>query len=113
SGGRVGVPGTHLQDPDTPAAAAAYLDGVFSAQYPRMTETFLRSAPEMARFVERYSAHRFAACPRYPDYDPSRPGATTGGRALDAEPIDTGNLTPLPPHILFPPPYLPTSFADS
>ena len=81
SGGRVWVPGNHLQDTDTPAAAAAYLDGVFGAEYPHMTEAFLHSAPEMARFVERHSAHRFAACPRYPDYAPSRPGATTGGRA--------------------------------
>ena len=112
SGGRVWVPGNHLQATDTPAAAAAYLDGVFSAQYPHMTEAFLHSAPEMARFVERHSAHRFAACPRYPDYDPSRPGATTGGRALDAEPIDTGKLTPLAADILVPPGYLPMSFAD-
>jgi choline dehydrogenase-like flavoprotein len=94
SGGRVWVPGNHLSGGDTPAAAAAYLDGVFSGQYGHMTEVFLRTAPEMALFVERNSAHRFAACPRYPDYDPSRPGATTGGRALDTAPIDTGKLTP-------------------
>jgi 3-oxosteroid 1-dehydrogenase len=112
SGGRVWVPGNHLQEGDTPAAAAAYLDGVFSDQYRHMTETFLRSAPEMALFVERHSAHRFAACPRYPDYHSSRPGATAGGRALDAEPIDTGKLTPLVAGILVPPGYLPMSFAD-
>ena len=112
SGGRVWVPGNHLQEADTPAAAAAYLDGVFSGRYPHMTETFLRTAPEMALFVERHSAHRFAACPRYPDYDPSRPGATAGGRALDSEPIDTGPLTPLVADILIPPGYLPMSFAE-
>jgi succinate dehydrogenase/fumarate reductase flavoprotein subunit len=112
SGGRVWVPGNYLSGTDPPAAAAAYLDGVFSRRYPHMTEAFLHSAPEMARFVERHSAQRFAACPRYPDYDPSRPGATTGGRALDAEPIDTGKLTPLTADILVPPGYLPMSFAD-
>jgi hypothetical protein len=112
SGGRVWVPCNHLQDSDTPAAAAAYLDGVFSDKYRHMTEAFLRTAPEMARFVERHSAHRFAACPRYPDYDPSRPGATAGGRALDSEPIDTSKLTPLAADILVPPGYLPMSFAE-
>jgi len=112
SGGRVWVPCNHLQDSDTPAAAAAYLDGVFSDRYRHMTEAFLRTAPEMARFVGRHSAHRFAACPRYPDYDPSRPGATAGGRALDSEPIDTSKLTPLAADILVPPGYLPMSFAE-
>jgi succinate dehydrogenase/fumarate reductase flavoprotein subunit len=112
SGGRVWIPGNHLQRSDTPAAAAAYLDGVFGARYPHMTEAFLRTAPEMALFVERHSAHRFAACPHYPDYDPSRPGATAGGRALDSEPIDTGQLTPLAADILVPPGYLPMSFAE-
>src|SRR5262249_47401041 len=73
---------------------------------------FRRRAPEMALFVERPSAPRFAACPRSPDYAPSRPGATAGGRALDTEPIDTGKLTPLAADILVPPGYLPMSFAD-
>src|SRR5262249_58608878 len=48
SGGRVWVPGNHLQDGDTPAAAAAYLDGVFSGRYPHMTQAVLRTAPQMA-----------------------------------------------------------------
>ena len=66
SGGRVWVPGNHLQDGDSLAAAQGYLAGVFSGRYPEMTETFLRTAPDMLRFVESHSAHRFAACPGYP-----------------------------------------------
>jgi len=112
SGGRVWVPCNHLQDGDTPGAAAAYLDGIFSDRYRHMTEAFISTAPEMARFVERRSAHRFAACPRYPDYHPSRPGATLGGRALDAEPIDISTLASLTARILVPPGYLPMSFAE-
>jgi 3-oxosteroid 1-dehydrogenase len=112
SGGRVWVPGNHLQDGDSLDAAAAYLDGVFSDRYPQMTETFLRTAPEMLRSVEQNSAHRFAACPGYPDYDPGRPGATAGGRALDMAPIDTRRLTPLAADILVPPGYLAMSFAE-
>jgi 3-oxosteroid 1-dehydrogenase len=108
SGGRVWVPGNHRQDGDSPAAAAAYLDGVFSDRYPEMTETFLRTGPEMLRFVERHSTHRFAACPgylplsfaewdrwRYPDRfdwdllaERDRAGIRTGGVALVAGLLD-------------------------
>jgi len=112
SGGRVWVPCNHRQNADTPAAAAAYLDGIFSDRYRHMTEAFIATAPEMARFVEHHSPHRFTACPRYPDYDPSRPGATLGGRSLDMEPIDITKLTPLATDILVPPGYLPMSFAE-
>jgi succinate dehydrogenase/fumarate reductase flavoprotein subunit len=112
SGGRVWVPANHLQDGDTPGDAIAYLDGIFSPRYHHMTSTFVSTAPEMARFVERHSAHRFVPCPRYPDYDLSRPGATVGGRCLDAEPIDIRKLTPLAGDILTPPGYLPMSFAE-
>jgi 3-oxosteroid 1-dehydrogenase len=112
SGGRVWVPGNHLQDGDSPAAAAAYTGGVFSDRYPEMTEAFLRTGPEMLRFVESHSAHRFATCPTYPDYHPARPGATTGGRALDMVPIGIRRLTPLAADILAPPGYLPLSFAE-
>jgi 3-oxosteroid 1-dehydrogenase len=112
SGGRVWVPGNHLQEADSLPEATRYLDGVFSDRYPEMTDTFLSAGPEMLRFVERHSAHRFFACPTYPDYDPARPGATTGGRALDMVPIDTRRLTPLAASILAPPGYLPMSFAE-
>lgn len=112
SGGRVWVPGNHLTDGDTPAAAASYLDGIFSPCYRPMTEAFLSTAPEMARFVERHSPHRFVPCRQYPDYHQSHPGATLGGRALDTQPIDTSQLSPRASEILLPPGYLPMSFAD-
>jgi 3-oxosteroid 1-dehydrogenase len=112
SGGRVWVPAGDLSDGDTPAAAAVYLDGIFSDRYRHMTEAFIATAPEMTRFVERYSEHRFVACRRYPDYDPSRPGATLSGRALDMAPLDTSKLTPLARNILLPPGYQPMSFAE-
>jgi succinate dehydrogenase/fumarate reductase flavoprotein subunit len=112
SGGRVWVPGNHLQHGDSLAAGAKYLAGLYSGRYPEMTEAVLRSGPEMLRFVEEHSAHRFAACPGYPDYDPGRPGATDGGRALDMMPVDTHQLTPLTADILRPPGYMPMSFAE-
>jgi 3-oxosteroid 1-dehydrogenase len=112
SGGRLWVPGNHLQHGDSLAAGAKYLAGLYSDRYPELTEAVLHSGPEMLRFVERHSAHRFAACPGYPDYDPGRAGATDGGRALDMMPIDTRGLAPLPAGILRPPGYLPMSFAE-
>jgi 3-oxosteroid 1-dehydrogenase len=112
SGGRVWVPGNHLQHGDSVAAAAKYVAGLYSERYPEMTATVLSTGPDMLRFVEKHSAHRFAACPGYPDYDPGRAGATEGGRALDMLPIDTRQLTPLAAGILRPPGYLPMSFAE-
>ncbi|MCW2909570.1 MAG: 3-oxosteroid 1-dehydrogenase [Actinomycetia bacterium] len=112
SGGRVWIPAGDLSGGDTPAAAAAYLDGIFSHRYRHMTEAFIATAPEMARFVEGHSEHRFVACRRYPDYDPSRPGATLRGRALDMLPLDSRKLDPLARNVLLPPGYLPMSFAE-
>ena len=44
-----------------------------------MTAAVLHSGPDMLRFVEQHSAHRFAACPGYPDYDPGRAARPTAG----------------------------------
>jgi 3-oxosteroid 1-dehydrogenase len=112
SGGRVWIPAGDLSGGDTPAAAGAYLDGIFSHRYRHMTEAFIATAPEMARFVEGHSEHRFVACRRYPDYDPSRPGATLRGRALDMLPLDSRKLDPLARNVLLPPGYLPMSFSE-
>ncbi len=114
SGGRVWIPCNHLpeDDGDTPEAARAYLRGLFSDRYPQMTEAFIANGPAMLRFVEEHSAHRFVACPTYPDYHPSLPGARLGGRAMDAALIDLTKLTPLTGAILVPPGYLPLTHAE-
>lgn len=112
SGGRLWIPGNDLSDGDQAAAGAAYLAGLFSDRYQPMTEMFLSTAVELARFIERHTAHRFAVCAGYPDYHPDRAGATVSGRALDSQPLDTSGLTPLVADILVPPGYLPMSFAE-
>ncbi len=114
SGGRVWVPCNHLPEnaADTPDAARRYLHGLFGDRFGEMTEVFLESAPEMARFVEAHSAHRFVACPRYPDYDPARPGATLGGRCLDMLPINLTQLDLPSAAIRTPPGYLPMTHAE-
>jgi 3-oxosteroid 1-dehydrogenase len=93
SGGRVWIPanGYPENEGDTVAAARIYLSGLFPDQYAHMTEAFLAHGPEMLRFVEKQSPHRFAACAGYPDYHPGRAGATTGGRCLDMEPVVKGD----------------------
>lgn len=114
SGGRVWVPCNHCPEnaADTPAAARAYLRALVPARYAQMTDAFLESAPAMARFVETASPHRFAACPHYPDYHPSLPGATLGGRCLDMHPADLRQRTPLASLIRVPPGYLPFTHAE-
>jgi succinate dehydrogenase/fumarate reductase flavoprotein subunit len=114
SGGRVWVPCNHCPEnaSDTARAARAYLHAAVPARYRHMADAFIDHAPAMARFVESSSAHRFAACPRYPDYHPSRPGATLGGRCLDMRPADLRPLTPLTSLIRIPPGYLPMTHAE-
>lgn len=114
SGGRVWVPGHHLpgNEGDAPDAARVYLHRLFGERYPHMTEAFVGSAPAMARFVEQHSPHRFVTCPHYPDYHPSLPGASLGGRALDMKPIDLTALTPLAKAVQVPPGYLPMTHAE-
>lgn len=113
-GGRVWVPANHCPENsgDTPEAARAYLDGLFPARYAHMTAAFVANAPEMARFVEARSPHRFAACPHYPDYHPERIGATLGGRCLDMEPAELCAMVPQARQVRMPPGYLPMTHAE-
>jgi 3-oxosteroid 1-dehydrogenase len=113
-GGQVWVPANHFPENagDSPAAARAYLDWLLPGQYAHMTEAFVSRAGEMARFVETRSTHRFAACPRYPDYYPGRPGATLGGRCLDMLPADLSAIVPLARQVRVPPDYLPMTHAE-
>lgn len=114
SGGRVWVPGNHCPASagDTPQSALEYLRALVPARHGRMIEAFTESAPAMARFVESASPHRFVAAPSYPDYHPSLPGATVGGRCLDMEPADLRQRTPLASLVRVPPGYLPFTHAE-
>jgi succinate dehydrogenase/fumarate reductase flavoprotein subunit len=114
SGGRVWVPGNHFQRQPRAdrQAAAGYLAGIFDPGQRRMSDAFLDAAPAMVRFVEGHTAHRFAPCPDYPDYHPHRPGATLGGRCLDARPLSLDGLHPLVDRVLMPHGYLPMTHAE-
>ncbi|MGC9665405.1 FAD-dependent oxidoreductase [Planosporangium sp. 12N6] len=114
SGGRVWVPGNRFQpDPEADRrAAGTYLAGIFDPGYGHLTEAFLDAVPEMARFVEAHTAHRFAPCPHYPDYHPDRAGATLGGRCLDMAPLHLDALVPLAARVRVPPGYVPVTHAE-
>jgi 3-oxosteroid 1-dehydrogenase len=113
-GGRVWVPANHCPENagDSTEAARLYLDGLFPARYAHMTEAFVANAAAMARFVEDRTPHRFAACARYPDYHPGRPGARLGGRCLDMLPADVAAMVPLARRVRVPPGYLPMTHAE-
>ena len=113
-GGRVWVPANHCPENagDSPQAARAYLDWLLPGQYAHMTSAFISHAPEMARFAQAHSPHRFAACPHYPDYHPGRPGATLGGRCLDMLPAGLSAMVPMARQVRRPPGYLPMTHAE-
>ena len=96
SGGRVWLPGNgHATDAgidDSPEAAAAYLRAACPTAPDGHVEAFVAGAPDVAAWIERATPHRFVLCPRYPEYHPSLPGATLGGRTLDSAPFAAGDL---------------------
>jgi len=114
SGGRVWIPanGSEANAGDSPEAALRYLTQVFDTRYAPMIEAFVETAPVMGRFVESHSAHRFVACPHYPDYHPELEGATAGGRCLDMEPVRLGDLVPEVSALYTPPGYVPLTHAE-
>ena len=89
--------------------AREYLTAVYGDRYPHMVSAFLTAAPEMACFVQRHSAIRFTPCESYPDYHPSLPGASPGGRAQDIVPVTSATLAG---QVRRPPGYLPLTHAD-
>ncbi|HEY5017138.1 MAG TPA: FAD-dependent oxidoreductase, partial [Streptosporangiaceae bacterium] len=114
SGGRVWIPANHLPQnaDDSQAAARSYLSALIPRRYAHLSEAFIANAPDMARFVEENTPHRFVCCAAYPDYHPDLPGATLGGRCLDMLPIDLSALTPIARLVRTPPGFLPMTHAE-
>jgi len=97
SGGGIWVPGNHyfkdMGGQDSFDAAMTYLKAAVGE---RVDETrlhaYLTHAPEMVRYLEEHSRVRYAVADKYPDYYPHLPGALPGGRTLDPELFDLGQL---------------------
>lgn len=96
SGGKIWIPNNHhlrrLGIPDSVERARTYLTQVLGSDEAPMIEAFLAHGPAMVEYVERNTPLKFYPCTNYPDYHPEWDGATTGGRALDAEPFDASGL---------------------
>ena len=114
SGGMVWVPGNSKMAPaglaDSDAAARAYLGATLSAgTQPALVDAFLREGPAAIDWLEAHTELRLKPVVRYPDYYPSLPGATPGGRVLEPVGFDARALgadfallrPPLPEFTLF------------
>jgi len=114
SGGMVWIPANHKMAeagiPDSLDAANVYLDNTLPASSnPRLREAFLAHGDEALRYLDARTAVHLRCVRTYPDYHPDLPGATAGGRVLEAIPFDGRELgrsfsllrPPLPEFTLF------------
>ena len=114
SGGMVWIPGNSKMAPaglaDSDAAARSYLGATLSAGVrPALVDAFLREGPGAIDWLEAHTELRLKPVVRYPDYYPSLPGATPGGRVLEPVGFDARALgadfallrPPLPEFTLF------------
>ncbi|MDE2005624.1 MAG: FAD-dependent oxidoreductase [Rhodospirillales bacterium] len=114
SGGMMWMPGNHVTSragaPDRAADARAYLAATVPlGANAAVREAFLAHASEAVADLEIRTELRFRPVRRYPDYYPDLPGASLGGRVLEAERFDARLLgadfallrPPLPEFMLF------------
>jgi 3-oxosteroid 1-dehydrogenase len=88
SGGGLWVPNNPLMAEagfcDSLEKARAYMDATVGDRVPAARkEAYLTRAPEMVAYMLRHSHLQLEVSREYTDYYPERPGAMTGGRALD------------------------------
>lgn len=110
SGGMVWMPANPKQKGDTVDAARIYLrEAAPGLADESVREVFLARAGEAVEYLETKTSVKLQPVPVYPDYYPGLPGATSGGRVLEAVPFDGMELgekfallrPPLPEFTLF------------
>lgn len=93
SGGGIWIPCNHYAREagarDSIDDARAYLDAVVPRDEAdsALVEAFLRSGPEMLRFLVERTQVRYRSLSMYPDYFSDAPGAKAGHRSLEPEPF--------------------------
>ena len=97
SGGMVWVPNNHLMREagisDSLDAARTYLAATVREETARAKlEAYLDAAPRAIRFLCERTEVQLQPVLRYPDYYPELPGATLGGRVLEAVPFAGARL---------------------
>ncbi|CAM4266789.1 FAD-dependent oxidoreductase [Nocardia ninae] len=92
SGGQVWAPANHRMDEsDSIEEALTYCRAAAPGRDDAMVETFLRTVPEVVRFLEERSPIRFAPAPAYPDTFAELPGGKTA-RHVEVRPLAVGDL---------------------
>lgn len=96
SGGISWIP-AHDRDPDIPLPvedALTYLGALSNGtQDPALIEVFVRTGPDMVRFIEAESPLKYEIAKGFPDYKPEHPGGRpNGGRSLSPLPYAYSEL---------------------
>ncbi|MFP1646369.1 FAD-dependent oxidoreductase [Pontitalea aquivivens] len=99
SGGVVWVPCNPMMESvghrDTPEEARTYIASIAGNKFrPDLVDAFIAHGAEMVHFMHGHTALRLIPRALAPDYQPHRPGAKTGGRALDPQVYDGAALGP-------------------
>lgn len=97
SGGGLWIPNNHLMSAagreDSPAAALEYLRAVTRGIEPEdRLQAFVKSAPEMLRYLDERTRFKPQCMPNYPDYYPGQPGWCGGGRGIESTYFDARTL---------------------
>ena len=98
SGGSIWIPNNHLMKkaglPDSPEEALTYLRAVTAGRVSEeRLRAYVKSAPEMVKYLEEKSHVRFQIVPGYSDYYPGLAGGKPGGgRTIEAVPFDARKL---------------------
>jgi 3-oxosteroid 1-dehydrogenase len=98
SGGGVWVPGNRYAREagaqDSYEEALSYLEHSVSKKLvpKEMLATYLHNAPKMIDFLHQRTRVRYRSLAKYPDYFSDRPGAKTGHRSMEPEPINITEL---------------------
>lgn len=87
---------------DSVEDALAYLDATVPEELtPRsMLRTYVENGPRMIDFMHERTRMRYINLPQYPDYYTTLPGARTGNRSLEPEPLMKSDLGDEAEHLL-------------
>lgn len=104
SGGGLWIPNNHLMGSvglsDTPEDALAYLEVTTAGRVAAdRLAAFVKTAPEMLRYLCDHTRVQVDPLPEYPDYYPGSPGYRAGGRCLEPRRVHARTLGDEFPHL--------------
>ncbi len=98
SGGDIWIPNNHMAKKagalDSTQEAESYLnhaipDGIVPKE---LIDTYLEEAPKMLEFLHHHTRARYRSLADYPDYYSDLPGAKSGHRSMEPEPLMISDL---------------------